>query len=136
MRTKAFAAALRAIFLSLLSLSAIGQEGRVQSSAVVWQPSEFRSHETTWVRRDESGNISGSFTEIQTGLNRQLEDGSWTRSSDEMGIYAPSSRLANRQNPIEPACPILMKPLPVLDMNRRTELFVRCVSLIINVLQV
>jgi hypothetical protein len=97
MRTKPVSAAVHAVFLCLLSFCTFGQEDLIREPAVAWQPSEFKSHETTWVRKDESGNIIGSFTEIQTGLNRQLEDGTWTRSSDEMEIVEGAALIRNAQ---------------------------------------
>jgi hypothetical protein len=72
--------------LLMLSRLELSQALQAQEPLLDRQPSELRSHETIWERRDEAGKKIGSYVELQSGLNRQLENGTWTRSSDELEI--------------------------------------------------
>lgn len=52
-----------------------------------WQPAKLQAHETEWIQRDKGGEVVSRFVEIQSGLNRKSEDGSWVRSSDEIELF-------------------------------------------------
>jgi hypothetical protein len=60
---------------------------QIEAEPMEWQPSELSPHQTVWVRRDDKKKVAGSYVEIQSGLNRQLENGKWERASDEIEVF-------------------------------------------------
>src|SRR3954447_16472128 len=70
-----------------LALVALFIGSRTHAATFDWLPLELRPNETVWSQRDEKGKVTISYVEIQSGLNRQLENGAWERASDEIEIF-------------------------------------------------
>jgi hypothetical protein len=80
-------------FLWLSLLAVIGDD--LPSPA--WQPAQLFPHETVWASYDETGRVVRKFVEVASGLNRQLPDGSWVRSDDEIEIIEGGAIARNAQ---------------------------------------
>jgi hypothetical protein len=52
-----------------------------------WKAKVHEPNSTQWVLENEEGEIVSSYVELQSGLNRKLEDGSWVRASDEIELF-------------------------------------------------
>jgi hypothetical protein len=75
-----------------LSLSSFGQDQTDQTAPTqeFARPEEKRepigSHHREFELTDELGRVTSRYTQLQTGLMRQLDDGSWTETSTEIEL--------------------------------------------------
>src|SRR5688572_393496 len=78
---------LRWLRMSYALLAAGAAAGAMAAESFDRQPLERRAHETEWAIRDAEGKVTGSYIEIQSGLNRQDETGAWIPASAAIEVF-------------------------------------------------